>query len=67
MFLATPRCDPCSSADAADGNMLRLYLQAQGSGVVIKKEGTVYANPSTGQLTTTFTEQPRRSRSAISN
>jgi hypothetical protein len=59
VFLATPRCDPCSSADAADGNMARIYLQAQGSGVVVKKEGTIYINTSTGQLTTTFTEAPQ--------
>jgi hypothetical protein len=58
VYLATPRCNPCSSADAADGNMLRLYLEAEGSGVVIKQEGTVYANPSTGQLTTTFQNNP---------
>jgi hypothetical protein len=59
VFLGTPKCDPCSSADASDGNMLRIFLEAEGSGVVIKKQGTIYANPSTGQLTTAFTNNPQ--------
>ena len=59
IFLAEPRCNPCSNADAADGNMLRVFLQVQGSGVVLKKEGTIYANTSTGQLTTVFREIPQ--------
>ena len=58
VFLGTPRCDPCTNADAADGNMLRLFIEAQGEGVRIKKEGRIYANPSTGQLTTKFEENP---------
>jgi hypothetical protein len=58
VYLGVPRCDPCTDADAADGNMLRLFLVAQGSGVRIKKEGRIYANPSTGQLTTKFEENP---------
>jgi hypothetical protein len=59
LFLGQPKCDPCSSADASDGNMFRLFLEASGSGVVIKKQGTIYANPSTGQLTTVFTDNPQ--------
>ncbi len=59
VFLESPRCDPCSTADAADGNMIRLYLEARGSGVVIKKEGTVYVNTSTGQVTATFADNPQ--------
>jgi hypothetical protein len=59
VFIGEPQCDPCSNADAADGKMLRLLLQVQGEGVVLKKEGTVYANPSTGQLTTTFSDIPQ--------
>jgi hypothetical protein len=39
--------------------MLRLLLQVQGAGVILKKEGTVYADPSTGQLTTTFKNIPQ--------
>lgn len=58
VYLGTPHCDPCTSADAADGNMLRIFLEAAGSGVRIKKEGRIYANPTTGQLTTKFEENP---------
>ena len=39
--------------------MFRLFLQIEGSGVVIKQEGKIYANPSTGQLTTTFKDLPQ--------
>jgi hypothetical protein len=59
VFLGTPNCDPCTDADAADGNMYRLFLQFEGSGVVVKLEGKIYANPSSGQLTTTFKNTPQ--------
>jgi Domain of unknown function DUF11 len=57
--LGTPNCDPCSNADASDGNMYRLFLQFEGAGVVVKLEGHIYANTSTGQLTTTFKDTPQ--------
>jgi Domain of unknown function DUF11 len=59
VFLGTPRCAPCSNTDAEDGNMVRVFLQLQGSGVVVKQEGTVHVNASTGQLTATFTNTPQ--------
>ncbi len=59
VYLGMPNCNPCSNADAADGNMFRIFVEAQGSGVVVKKQGTVYAEPVTGQLTTTFTNDPQ--------
>ena len=59
VFLGTPNCDPCSDADASDGNMYRIFLQFEGSGVVVKQEGHIYANTSTGQLTTTFKNIPQ--------
>jgi hypothetical protein len=59
VFLGTPHCDPCSNADASDGNMYRLFLQFEGSGTVVKVEGTIHANTSTGQLTTTFDDTPQ--------
>jgi hypothetical protein len=59
LYLGQPGCDPCSSADAADGNELHMFLEAEGSGVVIKKLGTIYANPSTGQLTAVFADNPQ--------
>jgi hypothetical protein len=59
VFLGTPNCDPCSNADASDGNMYRLFLQFEGAGVVVKLEGKIYANTSTGQLTTVFRNTPQ--------
>ena len=59
VFLGEPECDPCSSADAAGGRMIRLYIEAAGSGVRLKKEGRVYLNPSTGQLTSRFENNPQ--------
>ncbi len=58
VFLGTPHCDPCTDADASDGNMYRIFLQFEGAGVVIKQEGKIYTNSSTGQLTTTFKNIP---------
>ncbi len=40
IFLASPLCDPCTPADAADGRMVRLFLQLVGegeSGIVVKQ------------------------------
>jgi hypothetical protein len=59
VFLATPGCDPCSNADAADGNMFSIYLELAGAGVIIKQHGVIYANTTTGQLTTVFKEAPQ--------
>jgi hypothetical protein len=59
VFLGTPNCDPCSAADASDGNMFRIFLQFEGAGTVVKVEGKIYVNTSTGQLTTTFDNTPQ--------
>jgi len=59
VFVAQPGCSPCTSQDAADGNLFRLFLQVQGSGVVVKLVGTVSANPGTGRLTATFKNNPQ--------
>ena len=59
IYLANPGCNPCSDEDATDGNMYKLYMQFEGSGIVQKVEGKVYANTATGQLTATFLENPQ--------
>ncbi len=62
VFLASPLCDPCSPADAADGRMVRLFLQLVGegeSGIVVKQELTGEINQQTGQLTVTDAEVPQ--------
>ncbi len=59
VFLGQPDCSPCTPSDAQAGRMIRLLLQAEGSGVRIKVEGSVSVDQSTGQLTTTFDEDPQ--------
>jgi hypothetical protein len=54
IFLGVPGCAPCSNADARNGNLVRLFMQLQGSGVVIKLPGMVSVDPTTGRLTATF-------------
>jgi hypothetical protein len=59
VYLGTPHCNPCTTADASDGNMYRIFLQVEGPGVVLKQEGTLYTNPTTGQLTTVLRNTPQ--------
>ncbi len=65
LFLAEPRCGGpgqpgCTQADATNGNLFAVHLEAQGSGVVVKLTGKVSVDSATGQLTTTFTENPQQ-------
>jgi hypothetical protein len=48
-----------NSNDPTSGQMYRMFLQVQGSGVRVKLPGSVTADPDTGQLTTTFAENPQ--------
>jgi uncharacterized repeat protein (TIGR01451 family) len=59
IFLGEPDCAPCTPADAHEGRLIRLLLQAQGSGVTVKLEGSGSIDQSTGQLTVTFDESPQ--------
>jgi hypothetical protein len=64
IYLAQPRCGGpgqtvCTPADAANGNLFGLYVEAAGSGVVVKLAGKGPANPATGQLTASFLEDPQ--------
>jgi hypothetical protein len=61
VFLGEPECSPCTDVDAEDGRIFRLFLQVDSKelGVVVKLAGKVTANPATGQLQATFTEQPQ--------
>ncbi|HXB65030.1 MAG TPA: hypothetical protein VNV42_09180 [Solirubrobacteraceae bacterium] len=61
VYLAEPPCDPCTPEDAADGRMVRLFVQIVGegeSGIVVKLEGHAQINQQTGQITTTFEDNP---------
>jgi hypothetical protein len=59
IFLGEPECAPCTPADAQDGQLIRLFLQAQGSGLTIKLEGSASIDQRTGQVTATFPESPQ--------
>jgi hypothetical protein len=68
VYLALPGCggprqNACSEQDAVDGNLYHLYIELGGhelspSGVDIKIEGRVEANPATGQLTVVLLNNP---------
>ncbi len=71
LYVAQPQCGGqgqpiCTTADAANGDLFGLYLEAAGSGVVVKLAGRVSVNPATGQLTARFTENPQMPVSEIS-
>jgi List-Bact-rpt repeat protein len=59
VFLGQPQCSPCMNTDAEEGRIFRLFLQAQGSGVIVKVAGRVMADPVTGRLTAVFEDQPQ--------
>ena len=64
VYVAAPGCggagqEACREADALDGNLYGLYVQVEGSGIVVKLHGEVSANPATGQLTASFKETPQ--------
>jgi hypothetical protein len=64
VYLAQPKCGgegqpACTEASATNGELFGLYLEAAGSGVIIKLKGTVSVNPATGRITTRFDENPQ--------
>lgn len=64
VYLAQPKCGgegqpACTQASATNGELFGLYLEATGSGVIIKLKGTVSVNPATGRITTRFDENPQ--------
>jgi hypothetical protein len=63
LYVAEPLCGgtgqpECSGEQAEQGKLFRLYLEAEGSGLIVKLEGTVEVNRSTGQLKVRFAENP---------
>jgi hypothetical protein len=64
VYVAAPACGganqpACTEASATNGELYGLYLEVEGFGVIVKLRGTVSADPVTGQLTTTFRENPQ--------
>lgn len=64
VFIGEPLCGnaahavPCQASDARDGRLYRLFMEIQGSGVMVKLPGIASVDPDTGQITTNFTENP---------
>jgi hypothetical protein len=63
VYLAEPVCGrPCTSLDAEEGKMVRLFVQmvSEGEGgIVVKLQGRGLINQATGQITTVFEENPQ--------
>jgi len=53
------------SNDPASGRMFRIFLVADGQGVHFKLEGAVSVDPATGQVKTTFADNPPTPVSAV--
>jgi hypothetical protein len=64
VYIAQPSCGgtgqpECTSASAEDGELYGIYMELAGSGVILKLHGKVSVNSQTGQITTSFTENPQ--------
>lgn len=73
LYIAQPKCgapgqQPCSEADATNGNLFGLYLEAGSEelGSVVKLAGSVSVNPTTGRVTARFLENPQLPFSEVS-
>jgi uncharacterized repeat protein (TIGR01451 family) len=58
IYLATPHDNPF-------GSLIAVYLVAKGSGITIKLAGEAHADPVTGQLSTTFDDNPQTPFSSL--
>jgi hypothetical protein len=59
IFLGKPECEPCGEADDLAGRLLKLYIVAEGHGVIIKLAGHIELDPHTGRIVTTFDNNPQ--------
>ncbi|HEV3072091.1 MAG TPA: hypothetical protein VGY76_11790 [Solirubrobacteraceae bacterium] len=64
LYVAQPQCGgpgqlACTTADATNGRLFGLYLEAEGSGAVVKLRGSASVDPATGHLTARFNENPQ--------
>jgi hypothetical protein len=64
VYVAEPKCGgegqaACTEASATNGELFGAYLEVEGHGVILKLKGSLSANPQTGQITATFTENPQ--------
>jgi hypothetical protein len=64
VYLAQPKCGgegqpECTEASATNGELFGQYIEVAGDGVIAKIPGSVAVNPATGQITSTFKENPQ--------
>lgn len=59
VYVAQPKCSPCTAAQVAEGKLVGLYIEAEGKGVRVKLPGDVAVNPANGQLTAHFDANPQ--------
>jgi Domain of unknown function DUF11 len=66
LYIAQPKCGgpgqpACTPADARNGSLFGLYLEAgsEEAAAVVKLAGSVSVNPATGRLTARFLENPQ--------
>jgi hypothetical protein len=68
LYVGQPGCAPCSSQQAGEGKMVKLYMEAElpsergkllNPPVLVKLEGYTKINQTTGQLTAVFKENPQ--------
>jgi hypothetical protein len=65
VYVGEPECHPCDSAQVAEGKLLKLYIEAEeagapeAGGVRVKLPGFASVNQQTGQVTTTFANNPQ--------
>jgi hypothetical protein len=64
VYVAQPECGgegqpACTEADALNGRLFKGYLEASGSGAIVKLAGEVSVDPLTGQITAGFRENPQ--------
>jgi hypothetical protein len=59
VFEMKPECDPCTAAEAQEGKMFGLYVEAAGSGIILKLKAKVTLDPGTGRLTVHLEQLPQ--------
>jgi hypothetical protein len=59
MYAGEPDCSPCSPGDAETGRLVRVLLEAEADGVIIKQAGHTKIDQKTGRLTAVFTNAPQ--------
>jgi hypothetical protein len=64
VYVAQPSCGgegqpQCTEQGATNGQLYGLYVEVSGSGVILKLRAKIAADPRTGQLTVSFSENPQ--------